>query len=376
MCKVSQEVQEARENAALNGVYAPYNTSFEDSTSYVDDDYDPYDLNLVDERADDKKIITISVPPELSKHFNPSDSSNACPDECSEYNIRVTGKICPNYDCGYCRLQTISAYSMCGKPRQPYFEFVHSIRFVIPLKADIPASVKSLAEGGILKSIEPGWQAILLSDYDEYFAAKLRYDFAHDRYLTVSQQMSSDDPYYEWYMKYAGSITDLDILKHNMKYAQHVYYGDLEFECEKLDGSNWAYDMEYTDDELAKGYEEAQYRERLKLGEPVVFEHGRCLFESYVINAGYRPGPFPGLQFYVHDNQYVDPTTFAEWLEHSLPERRMQTSMPPVSYCGFPACRRPLFDILRFYYKHYGVFGPKTFQLFKESMPDTWVHCP
>ena len=98
---------------------------------------------------------------------------------------------------------------------------------------------------------------------------------------------------------------------------------------------------------FSRFYDEDQFVERSLRGEPVLFHQGRLYFESFVFEHGFQPGPFPGLDLYTKDGEYVDPEEFSLWLKEMLPERSKNFHRR-VGFWGCPACVVNAGDLVRY----------------------------
>ena len=116
-----------------------------------------------------------------------------------------------------------------------------------------------------------------------------------------------------------------------------------------------------SDQELRDEYELSQYYMRKNLGEPVIYQDGRCWYDGYVVSQGYWPGPFPGLEFWRSEKGPLNPEQFSQWLADTESERK-QSKLPPVGWKGTPVCGVYAMDILKYYCNIGGVCGPETFK--------------
>lgn len=98
---------------------------------------------------------------------------------------------------------------------------------------------------------------------------------------------------------------------------------------------------------FSRFYDEDQFVERSLRGEPVLFHQGRLYFESFVFEHGFQPGPFPGLDLYMKDGEYVDPEEFSQWLKEMLP-KRSKNFHRRVGFWGCPACVVNAGDLVRY----------------------------
>lgn len=98
---------------------------------------------------------------------------------------------------------------------------------------------------------------------------------------------------------------------------------------------------------FSRFYDEDQFIERSLRGEPVLFHQGRLYFESFIFEHGFQPGPFPGLDLYTKDGEYVDPEEFSLWLKKMLPERSKNFHRR-VGFWGCPACVVNAGDLVRY----------------------------
>lgn len=381
MCKISQEALDARNRASANSASFP-GTTLQNPFASAE--------TLVHRTASNPVILPPPVPSDYVPDDIP-DTPVAPPSLPAEYNSQVdpwfprcnhmrfnqsyTGKVCPNYEYGHCDLlekKPLTPYRVNLSLETPTFENQCYANLIINVPIEIPPGIVALSKQRLDQFFAPDVRAKLLGLYDKYLASSLRFHDINDRYWPVPT--SEDDEDLLEYAQYTEFVEDLE---NDFEVNRNLYFNAITAEYLKVKNSLENIPdiiRDSHDDCLDKAYEWAQYLERLSKGEPVVYQNGRCLFEYHVIHAGYRPGPFPGLEFYIRDNEYVDPTAFAEWLVEELPERT-QSPFYPVGYFGFPACSIGLADILKFYHTNFGVFGPETFRILQDTMPRAWKHC-
>lgn len=355
MCMISQEALDAP------------NVQFFDKFFQAVTDGNPH-------KPDDKNISNASVVP-LSRpaEYGPFDRKTyRCPHPNADF---ILGGPCPHCIFGGCELlqHFRTPYMMRPALTVPAFEHERQINLIEDVHVDMPPEACTLADNRLHHLFDPTARASLLNIYDKYLASYMRYSDAKDR-------LGTPDDYVELSM-YESAHNELDYLADTYYRSKLAYYGAILHEYIKAKDSligkaDCVYDPYCFNESpnLSKAYELAQYRERLNKGEPVIFQDGRCLFEAYVMDQGYRPGPFPGLEFYTYSNEYVDSFRFSRWLEENLPERE-QDQLPPVGYFGFFECSVGFADILKFYHTYFGVLGPETFRTLKDTMPKTWKHC-
>lgn len=122
-----------------------------------------------------------------------------------------------------------------------------------------------------------------------------------------------------------------------------------------------------TEQELVDAYEEWQFKKRRELGEPVVLQDKRLCFEKFVLEAGYRPGPFPGLDFYTWNCKLVDPKAFAKWL-NSTKAQRKERQGEYVGIFGCPTCELRMADMLWFFGQKFDIHGSEGYREYIKYM--------
>lgn len=122
-----------------------------------------------------------------------------------------------------------------------------------------------------------------------------------------------------------------------------------------------------TEQELVDAYEEWQFKKRRELGEPVVLQDKRLCFEKFVLEAGYRPGPFPGLDFYTRNCKLVDPKAFAKWL-NSTKAQRKERQGEYVGIFGCPTCELRMADMLWFFGLRFDIHGSEGYREYIKYM--------
>lgn len=180
----------------------------------------------------------------------------------------------------------------------------------------------------------------------------------YDRYRAASAQVRLVESAGE-----TDCTAKLDDLKEAEKAAEEVFLKALKIAYRSAD-EGCRNQRTFTEEEYEAAYEEYQYQERKRLGEPVIYHNGRCCFEGYVASYGYIPGAFPGLDMYTGtEGELVDPQQFAQWLAKKKIERRM-SNLPPVGFFGHPVCGIRAADIFRFCAQRLNCTGSATMRLY------------
>ena len=133
--------------------------------------------------------------------------------------------------------------------------------------------------------------------------------------------------------------------------------------CHEIEANKAQYEAKGTptEQELVDAYEAWQYERRKALGEPVLFRDGRLCFEKSIFEAGYQPGPFPGLWGYTQDGKPVDPKAFAKWLADGKTRRKEKPS-EGVGFFGCPVCGPHAADMVWYYGSLCGTHGPESYR--------------
>lgn len=195
----------------------------------------------------------------------------------------------------------------------------------------------------VLKRIEPKVRVHLMDIYDRYRAASMPV-----RLVEGINEFACT----AWF----------DRLKAAEKIAEKEFWSAFN-DAYKSTSDNYWNQHTFTEEEYEAAYEEYQYEERKRLGEPVIFYNGRCYFEGYIASYGYIPGAFPGLDLYTRQGKQVDPQQFAQWLAEKKIERQL-SNLPPVGFFGHPVCGVRAADIFRFCSKRLNCTGSATMRLY------------
>lgn len=133
--------------------------------------------------------------------------------------------------------------------------------------------------------------------------------------------------------------------------------------CREIEANKAQYEAKGapTEQELVDAYEAWQYERRKALGEPVLFRDGRLCFEKSVFEAGYQPGPFPGLDLYTRDGKLVDRKAFDRWLNDAK-ARRKETPDEGVGFFGCPVCGLHAADMVWYYGRLCGTHGSESYR--------------
>ena len=148
--------------------------------------------------------------------------------------------------------------------------------------------------------------------------------------------------------------------------------------CHEIDANKAEYEAKGapTEQELMDAFERWQFQQRKDLGEPVILRNNRLCFEKYIFEAGYRPGPFPGLDLYTLDGKPVDPKTFKRFLESTKAQRKARMD-DAVGFFGCPACDKVrAADMVWLYGQRYGVHGPESYHELIKSADGTLPPLP
>lgn len=227
----------------------------------------------------------------------------------------------------------------------------------------IPDSIGCEARAKLLELYDKAQASGKFSTADSNFCSA-----AHQLLCTLS--VGEKDQLSAYMRADYNSLSDIDKEKYNT--LKRIDAGCIT----GLDGEEDFYGTKigktpYSDEAMAVAYEKWQYEARKRLGEPVIFHNGRCLFDGTLPEAGIFPGPFPGLDLYRYEKKLLDPDVFRRWLDESESMRK-QSGLPPVAYIGQPLCALRFRDVLLYYSTQHSVIGSETYRLFVKKHP-MWV---
>lgn len=154
-------------------------------------------------------------------------------------------------------------------------------------------------------------------------------------------------------------------------YDRFVAFGETDFH-EALERTYHMAEAEFqhkvrcnkNSDSFEQMYEKLQFIERWKLAEPVRLIKDddyknavRCGFHQSIFDNGFKPGPFPGLEFYTKNGRFVTAEQI-EWLK-SAAEGSSGVFLGPY---GYDKCPIRFMDILQAQMMH-GRFGAATYAI-------------